>query len=190
MGLVLLQGPQAPAVTLADAKTQLRVTHAVDDVWIDALVEAATAYVEQLTGRGLITQSWTLKTCAFSPRIALGTPLQSVTEIRYIDPDGVQQILAPASYTVVTSEAPGYVMPAHGATWPAVRRLDEAIEIDFTVGYGNTDADVPRLIRQAILFLVGHLYENREAAATVKIEEVPLGLKDILDPYRVGGRFA
>jgi hypothetical protein len=46
---------------------------------------------------------------------------------------------------------------------------------------------VPELLLAAVLLLVGHLYENREAASPVAITEMPMGLESILSLYRYRG---
>ncbi len=57
---ILLAGPASEPVTLADAKTFLRVDHDADDVLIGSLIAAARRLVETATRRALITQTWRL----------------------------------------------------------------------------------------------------------------------------------
>lgn len=190
MGLVLLTPPASQAVTTQQAKEHIRVTHANDDAYIDGLIIAATDYVEFLTGRRMITQTWRLLRRQFDSKIYLGTPLESVNQIRYLDPEGIIQSLAATQYRLITSESPGYIEPVYGVSWPSVRIADEAVEIDFTVGYGVSNSTLPKLLQQAILFLVGHFYENREASAPIKLDDIPLGFFAMLEPYRVHAGFA
>ncbi len=45
--------------------------------------------------------------------------------------------------------------------------------------------EVPADLRQAVLMLVGHFYENREATLVgISADEVPLGVWDILNQHR------
>ncbi|WP_024587626.1 head-tail connector protein [Aliihoeflea sp. 2WW] len=47
---------------------------------------------------------------------------------------------------------------------------------------------VPADLREAILQLVGHLYENREAMLIgISAEELPLGFREIIDQHRAWG---
>ena len=56
-------------------------------------------------------------------------------------------------------------------------------------GYGEASA-VPRPIRQAILLLIGTMYENRESvlvAQGVTVAQLPFGVDALLMPYRIFG---
>jgi uncharacterized phage protein (predicted DNA packaging) len=44
-------------------------------------------------------------------------------------------------------------------------------------------SDVPQLLQQGILLMLGHLYENREAATDRTISEVPLAIQRIVLQY-------
>lgn len=47
---------------------------------------------------------------------------------------------------------------------------------------------VPADLKQAVLMLVGHFYENREATLIgISADEVPLGVWSILDQHRAWG---
>lgn len=49
-------------------------------------------------------------------------------------------------------------------------------------------AIVPADLRQAVLMLIGHFYENREASLVgVSAEEVPFGVREIIDAHRAWG---
>ena len=45
--------------------------------------------------------------------------------------------------------------------------------------------DLPEEIRAAILLMIGHLYENREAGTERALQEIPFGVKSLLDMNRV-----
>lgn len=57
--------------------------------------------------------------------------------------------------------------------------------------YGNSpDEPLPASIKAAILLMIGHLYENREATnqgggfGTTLVNELPLGVQALLIPYQ------
>jgi len=58
--------------------------------------------------------------------------------------------------------------------------------VTFVSGYGAAAA-VPKAIKQALLLLIGHLYENREAVTTANLNELPMAVNALLYPYRVWG---
>jgi uncharacterized phiE125 gp8 family phage protein len=60
------------------------------------------------------------------------------------------------------------------------------VKVTFVCGY----AELPQDLRWAILLLVGHFYQNREAVTTdLKAIDLPMGVASILERHRVG-RFA
>lgn len=58
--LELVTPPAAEPVTLADAKTHMRVDTTLDDAYITLLITAARQFVENWTRRALIYQTWRL----------------------------------------------------------------------------------------------------------------------------------
>lgn len=191
----------APAVaplTLAEAKSHLRVFHAAEDDYISALIMVATAYLDGrcgVLGRALITQSWEYRLDYFPrswimPRIGLPfPPLQSVQSVQYIDGAGVLQTLDPSLYVVSTGDAEGGIDPAYGQTWPQARAEPGAVRIAYTCGYGDAADAIPAPIRHALLLMVGHLYTTRQPIAgadgSASLVEIPLTISALLDPYRL-----
>jgi uncharacterized phiE125 gp8 family phage protein len=60
MGLVCMVPPSLEPVTLAEAKAFLRIEDSTEDQVVTDLITAARQYVENRTGRALITQTWQL----------------------------------------------------------------------------------------------------------------------------------
>lgn len=59
--------------------------------------------------------------------------------------------------------------------------------IERTIGFAIEDqfTEVPADLKQAVLMLAAHWYENREATLVgVSGQTVPLGVRDITDSYR------
>jgi uncharacterized phiE125 gp8 family phage protein len=113
-------------------------------------------------------------------------PLQSIEEVVYIDSNGVEQTLAASAYKVDALTDPGRIAPAYGEVWPTTRAEPNAVRIRFVAGFGDSSSAVPAPIKQAILLLVGHLFENREAVQSAgDFYRLPLGAEALLSPYRV-----
>ena len=77
-------------------------------------------------------------------------------------------------------------MLAYGESWPSFTPYPTgAVRIQFTAGY-NDIANVPQMVKQAILLLVGHWYENREATLAGTISrEIEFAVHALLWPERV-----
>lgn len=186
MGLVLLTPPASPLVTLAEAMLHLRVDGAEESTLIEGLVAAATAQAEAYTRRRFVAQSWRLTLDRFpaSAIVVPFPPLATVEAVRYVDADFALQVLDPAAYVVRPYETPGEIVPARGITWPSAVAEPDAVQVEFTCGYGAPDA-VPEAIRRAVLLLVGTLYANRETVAPVAMQPIPQTAEWLLGPYRV-----
>lgn len=191
MDLTLVTAPVEDPVTLAEAKAHLRVTSADEDALIGALIDAATAYIDGrdgVLGRALVTQTWDYKIDYF-PLGAIKLPLpplQSVTSIKYLGGDGVEQTLAAGEYRVLSSAWFPLVDLEYGKSWPTTRRVRRAVTVRIVVGYGAASA-VPQSIKAALLLLIGHLYEHREENQDFAIHAMPLGVPALLAPHRMLG---
>lgn len=188
MSFTLKTAPAVEPLTKAEVKlhTRIEADETAEDNQLDILIKAAREHVESVTRRPLITQVWTYKAPCFADLIELKANLASVDEIRYIDTDGVQQTLASSVYSEDVSAVVGRVYPAYGQSWPSVRNQINAVEIDFTVGYGDAGSDVPESIRAAMLLLIAHWYENRTAVMVgVNATKTPIGFDMLIAPYKV-----
>ncbi|MCE9635595.1 MAG: head-tail connector protein [Planctomycetes bacterium] len=190
MGLLLLEGPAAPLVSLAEAQIHVRSENPEESALLASMVLAATAQAEAYCRRRFVTQRWRATFDRF-PDEALflpHPPLASVEAVTYADTAGVAQVLAPADYLVRTAETPGEVIPAYGKSWPSTRDVADAVAVDFTCGYGDP-SDVPEAVKRAVLLLVGTLYANRESVAPTTMQPIPHTAEWLLGPFMVR-RFA
>ncbi len=190
MPLVLQTAPTTEPVTTAEAKTHLRVTTSDDDTYIGTLITVARRHVETITGRALINQTWDYFLDNFPPgdKIVIPLPrLSSVTTVKYTDKDNVQTVFSSGSYIVDTNNEPGQIVLAYGESWPTFTpRPINAVEIRFVAGYGSGAANVPEGIKQAMLLLIAHWYENREPINIGNIvTEIPETINALLWPYRI-----
>ena len=192
MALKIKTEPAKEPVTLAEAKSHLRVEITDDDTLINSLIKAARRHVENVCSRALITQTWYLYLDAFPAsgkeiKIPL-PPLGSIVNIAYIDTDGVTQTLAASKYTVDAKSEPARVKEAYNETWPDTREIINAVTVEFTCGYGADETSIPEPIRQAMLMLIGHWYENRElvvVTGNMAPKEIPAAVTALLASYRI-----
>jgi uncharacterized phiE125 gp8 family phage protein len=96
--------------------------------------------------------------------------------------------LSATSYRVDRDATPGKIRTVYNGTWPSHLTDPNAVTVTWWAGYGAAGSDVPQAIRHAILMLVAHLYENRQAAvATGAVpQDVPFGVKALLDTCKWG----
>lgn len=184
MSLRLSSAPATEPVTLTEAKNHLRVDISNDDDLITALIQASREWIEKYTNSVLITQTWEYQRDYGFPHIfrLAKNPVQSVSSITYTDGDGVTQTVTASDYVLDENQWPARVYEACSASWPTTRVERNAVKVTFVAGYGAA-ADVPSPIKAAILLMVGHLYENREASAPIVITEIPMGVKALISPY-------
>ncbi len=187
MARTLVTAPSSEPLTTQEAKDHMGVTITDDDTRIDAFITAAREYVENVTNRALITQTWDLFRDTFPEVIEVPkAPLQSVTSITYTDTDGNAQTLASSVYTADTDSDPGRIYLAYLKSWPTIRSIRHAITIRIIAGYGAASA-VPQPIKQAMLLLIGESYREAEASAPVTLAKIPYGVESLLAPYRIVG---
>ncbi len=116
-------------------------------------------------------------------------PLASVTSVKYPDSAGTQTTLAASEYTVDTAVTPGRLFLKYGHYWPVtILQPHSAVVVRFVAGFGAASA-VPEDLRQALLLLVGHFYENREAVipqsgVSINPAVVPLAYDSMILEYR------
>jgi uncharacterized phiE125 gp8 family phage protein len=172
-------------VTLAEVRQHLRLPEepAEDDLLL-SLIKTARVYCENFTRRALAEQTLEMYLDRFPVNSSIMLPcppLQSVTEIAYKDSTGTETILPTSNYLKDTDREPGRVLPGFGMSWPVFTPYPATpIRIRFVAGY----AVLPEPIKQALLLLVGHWYENREATGTAK-DQTAFSVHALLSPYRV-----
>ena len=186
MPSILLTAPAVEPISLADAKSYLRVEHDADDSTIAALIAGARLHVESETRRALITQTWRLVRDAWpaDSRIAVTPlPLRSLDAARVIRRDGTTQAFDVSGFAV---DKAGGILAFTAGALPAPGRAVAGIELDVEAGYGDAPSDVPEPLRQAIRALTAHWYENR-GLTTIGHELAPLPATTaaLLAPYRV-----
>lgn len=177
--------PAVEPVSVAELRAQVRLVHTQEDALLEHYIKAARQHVEGLTRRVLITQ--TLRVildrwpAGRAVRLPVG-PVQDVLSVSLLDSDGVPQALSPGEWRFYHGSEPGSLraQPGAGPAEPV-----NGIEIEFTAGYGADGSFVPAPLRQAILLLAAHWYENREASVDFGNGSMPQALDRLLSTYRL-----
>jgi hypothetical protein len=209
-GHVQTVAPATEPVTLSEVKAQLVIDGTADDALLTSFIAEARQEIEEVTGLALITQEWRLsldhwpngrepwwdgvRQIAISELATGGVPawvqlprypLQSVDDVTVFDEPG-----NPASVTVAnvfdvdTYQKPGRMALRRGQTWPVALRTVNAIQIDYTAGYGNAAA-VPGPIKRAIRNMVAHMYSHRGDGCNAGDAYYESGASGIVGRFRV-----
>ena len=177
----LITPPDVLPVSLAEAKLHLRVDHDDDDTLIEGLIRAATDHLDGWTGilgRCLVEQEWRQDFDTFEPSLPLA--LGPATSIVKVEAGG--QAVDQAIYTLQTDAA-----GMSRVTF--TEQLQGPVSVTYKAGYPVEDgkAQIPAALRVAILLLVGHWYQTREAATAKSVAELPYAVSALIEPYRRTG---
>ena len=202
--------PTVEPITVATAKAHCRVDLSNDDDLFGLYISAAREYAEKRLNRALISQTWQLSLDTFpwgGYRAGPGTrnaykfsndywsagmsillprpPLIQVTSITYLDQTGTRQTLDPTQYIVDPASEPARIVPFVGTYWPYLQAYQPSgVQVTYTAGYGAGPSSVPADIQLALLMLVGHYYENREATSQgLPVTNIPLAVDALLDAH-------
>lgn len=179
----LITPPAALAVSLEEAKANLRIDTSDQDALITAWISGITANAEHITGLSFINQTWRVTLDEFPDAVVLPPPVSSVVSVKYLDSDGVEQTLDPADYLVDSVSQPGYVVPAHGKAWPDTYNQINAVNVEVVSGFGTADSDVLSGIK---LYILAKLTEQFDPSIRLEKDTVQASFLDrLLDRYRV-----
>lgn len=187
MELITISAPDVEPLQQSDVEGHARTddSAAGEGADIAQFIAQARAWAEAYTRRRFITQTVRFHLSGFPCEIVCPVaPVQSVSQITYIDAAGVEQTLSPASYKISRSRGAPRIVRSYGMEWPTPRDELDNVAVDLVVGYGATGSALPPDVIGAIRFMAAHFYENREAVSETTLAEVPLGARDMLAPHR------
>jgi len=180
MEIVVVTPPVQEPLVLSEVKTFLRVDHDFEDGYIAALIAAAREYCEAYQRRAFINRELLVRIEKPQGVIKLPyPPLQTVQSIKYWDKYETVHQLENSDYTLDTVSVPGRIIPA--GIWLCSAR---AMEVRYVAGYGEEPSFIPNSVKVAMLLLIGHWFENREAVSNVQ-GTTEFAVKALLDVERV-----
>lgn len=191
--VVVVTEPDGEPVTWTEAAAHLRLTTTDEKALVERLIKAARQRVEEDTGRALLTQTLDL----YFDMVPRGTSelmlprptLQEVTSVTTYDLSNTATVFDDASYMVDTASEPGRIVLNYGQTWPVNLRSTNACVVRVVCGYGDEPDNVPQPIRQAMLLLIGAMFEMREQVLVAQFAgqflELPYGYKQLIGPYKL-----
>lgn len=176
MSWSVLTPPVAEPVTLDEAKAHLRLDGTAEDSYVESLISAARSHVEAACSRAIMPQTWRGVFNSFASVRLSGGNVREIVEINYYDATNTQQVFE--DFYAVLGDNPT-IQPKDG--WPAIYSRVDAVTVDIAVGYEQ----VPEAIKQAILLLVAHWFNHREAVSIgAPVATVPMAVDSLIFPYR------
>jgi uncharacterized phiE125 gp8 family phage protein len=162
------------SVPLSTIKSALKIDFDDDDRELLRLREAAVSLIERRTQLSLSPVTLPLYLKEFKDALIPGHPFVSVSLVQYRD-----QLNAPQ-----TMPATDYWLDLTEGTMPVLRFLEvpviyagTMVTVFYLAGY----TALPNDLVHAIIALVGHWYNNPEAASPISLSTVPLSMGFILD---------
>lgn len=190
--------PDLSAIDIGLVKKHLKVDHDDDDQLIEGYIAAAVELIESETTRILTPTTFELRLddwpCGTRLIELPVGPVREVMAVTYIDEDGDEQSLSADYWDWERTDKGGDMFFDAAFTPPALGREKGALRIGFEAGHYAFDAEpddgdasllMPRTAWACILLITADFYARREATATDKPEEMPLGVKRMIPQLRI-----
>lgn len=175
-------GVSSEPITYSTAKDFLRLNDDSEQTFVTTLIKVAREIIEGQTWRPVIEQEWVLSLDKSELNTLIRNinkaPVISVDSVTYYDTNNTLQTLSTSEW-----EADVNGNPARFRLKSVPECYDRmgALNINFTCGYTT----VPDDLKQAMLLIIGHLYENRQDVVTgTQVNEIPLASRYIMERYR------
>lgn len=177
----IITAPNSEPITLAEAKTNLRVYNSLENTLIEGLITAARKVVEDYSWRPIMIQTIDVlfdKNDVTEILLINKQPIQSITSVKYVDANGIEQTLAPN--TDYVTDLLSQVGRVKLNTIPPMKDTLNALKIRVVCGYANAAA-VPKSYIAAMHLIIAHLYENRQQAQSQSLSTIPLNAFDLIN---------
>lgn len=219
-GIKTLVPPLVEPISLAEAALHLRLdaidspASYADEELVRWQISAAREICERYMDRSLAIQTLEYRANAFSvcamnaPIELKRGPVRRLIQVSYIDEAGTEIILddgtgSPTNpqFEIDRFNEPELLIPPYNMTWPSARTHAGSVRILYEAGYSLPNDSpteyemLPYTLKCAMLLMLGHLYENREDTArgeggATLLNEIPMGSKFLMDPYKLRLGFA
>lgn len=174
----------AEPVTLAEARAQVNIIDAGDttfDTFLTSLIAPARAYVERCTRYFWVAGSRTETFGAWGDFLEIyRRPIASVDSIFY-GPVGDDTDTEYTGFVAPVGRFPLRIYPAIDASFPDLND-GEVIAVTYTSGALSATSEEYLIGKRAMLLLIGHWFEFREAAqAGIVSPEIAFAVSSLLD---------
>jgi len=170
--LRLVTAPTSEPLTLAQAKTFLRVEHTADDEAITRAISAARQFAENYLRMALLPQTWDYTQAnpqTITLRLPFG-PAQSITSVTLVAADATSTTMNAVNYRLSVD---GFAVIFQNVV------LTEKVIVRFVASTAATASDVPAQVVQGMLHHIAVMMETRDGVAPLPMQAV-----NCYQPYR------
>lgn len=166
----------------ADLLAYIRPASEDDLPTLRMLERAAVAHIEKRTGRYFGVEAEITEVVQWRgwPMQLANTPVGAITSFESWDGTSFSAVDSSTYYI------DGAVIWLNNTTWNA-STSPRRYRVTYTAGYtdlGGDEWDAPEDVKQAVLLLVGHWFENRESVVVgVSASAVPMAVDALLDGH-------
>lgn len=183
--------PTVEPISMTTARLHLRLDTSgsppshPDDSLVSSLITAVRQNAEDYSGLKIAPGTYEVRADSFKDfEIELQTwPVTAISSISYVDLNDDAQTLASSEYTLDTYTRPARLKAT--TTFPAAKEVTIRFTAGFTDGQSPNPYPMPKPLESAMLLMLGHLYDNREAVSMDQSYERPLGATYLMNPYRI-----
>ena len=184
MGVTVTTPAAEDPVTLTEVKLHARIDISDDDAALQAMIQAATEYVQAVSGRQMVAATMAETFDRFCPVLPLArTPVTSIVSVTYLDENGDSQVVSSSIYKAILDRPIACVLRADGQSWPNTHPDPNAVTVNYVAGYATASA-VPSSLRMLVKMIVADLYAHREANLESRVQE-NMTLRNLLWSQRV-----
>lgn len=183
--LVLQTAAAVEPISLAEAKTHLRITGTDDDTYLARLIDVAIATLQQRYWTQICTATFDqyFDNWPSDHFLLRKHPVLAVSTVKYTDQDGSEQTVSTDTWEQADEDGRGIVRLKYNQVWPSdCRGHEDDIVIRYTAGYGD-ESVTPEPIKQALLLIVTDLYTFRESVAPLRLDRVPQAVDALMSGY-------
>ncbi|MCP5017105.1 MAG: phage gp6-like head-tail connector protein [Ketobacter sp.] len=173
----------AEPISLAEAKMHSRVDSTDDDEIIRLYIAAAREYVENWSGTAIVESTYAFYFDIWQSEYNIYKPINSITTFEYKNADNVGVYggsLTGSDYHYNSSQG---LITLGNSVMTDIYNQSNAVKITAVVGQENI-GEIRSDVKQAMLLMIGHWYENREEVSVVQLHQIPMGAKDLLASVR------
>ena len=155
---------------------------------ISRFISSAREAVESATQMSIVRQQRRLYLDVFSEATLPFGPVQSISQVQYIDADGVTQTLSTSIYELSPKE--DRILLSYNQSWPSTQGGRNEVWVDYWSGFFDDSVSpldilgtIPEDIKMAMFLAIGDMYKLRESQTMSKPHQNK-AFDEAINPYR------